>query len=360
MTWVFTSLIVSVVVIIACVLSVHYTASPDYTDNDLLYAPIDNRIVPFSNVFCQGLKLEVDVVQFGYAASLYMLDSPPKLARLEAFSFSDHLNYVGDTDYHYFYYYMYPGSNFSVRACISRNSGGPGFFYLIKGNSNFKTWQNDYYPLPDKKSYYIDELCSTTANATTHFYGIEEEDFYYLVFYTQHTPYALNVNMAFNRTLYQLPVNGSKPRDSCSIETSSSYSECSVNVPLSGQIAYLTVEPQTGTVIDWSDDGIGLVTSCVARAWVYVVIVIAVVMGLVVVIVPILVCVIVWLKKSNKAVTVNAAGTATDEAANVPLVSDPPANPYYQQPPPATYDATPPTYDATPPAYDATPPQYKA
>lgn len=88
----------------------------------------------------------------------------------------------------------------------------------------------------------------------------------------------LHYNVTFHQTQYEL--GNSSSVQSCSVNSSSVGSSCSVGVPLSGHTAYLAVQPLPETVIDWVDR-IHVDTICGARIWMYVVISMCVMIGVV-------------------------------------------------------------------------------
>ena len=350
-TWVVLSVLLVVVLIITITVSVRYTAS-NYTDDDgLQYAGTDTRIIPVSGNLCEGLRLTVNNAQSGYTASLSVLNSRPKLTGSETFAFSGDFH-LGRRDYEYYYFYMYPGSSFTVSACISNGYTAYATFNMIKGNSRFNSWIDE--PFNVKDSFQVNAPC-TNGNNNSHTYRVTKEDYYYLIFdadYSQATQ--LSFYASFHRTRYDAGLNVTS--DICSTDTGIQGSSCSVSVPLSGKTMFLEVAPQPGTEIDWAH-GIGLDTKCVPRVWMYFVIALCILIGLVAILVPLLAFVIIKLRKKNQATTrvtatagVNtAASAATVEVDTAPLISaPPPANPDYQEPPPAygsNYTA-PPEYKA--------------
>ncbi len=262
-----------------------------YNNEGLSYAPTDTRIIPVSNTLCQGLELTVTDNTPNYIASLFMLDSPPKLAG-EVFSVTSF------SHYNYFYYYLYPGSNFTVSACMNEDTGNQnGTFDLIKGNKYYEQWNQDG---PHTSTYHttINAQCAD-GRRDTFSYWIEKEDYYFFVLLSQY-PYDSQVNstLSFYRTLYEW----SDYSNYCSESIESYGVSCSVSVPLSLQTAFLAIKPKDGSQVDWSVEqiGIGLNITCIPRIWMYVLISLAILTGLVAIFLPILVCIIVHLRKINK------------------------------------------------------------
>lgn len=307
------------VMIILAVVTLRYTVITDYTaDDGLHYAPTDTRIIPVSSTFCEGLELSMTNSDpyNDITATLSILDSRPSLTGNETFSVHDNPYLVIDDSSHY-YYYLYPGSNFSLSVCISDESGS-GTFYLIKGHSNYNRWVNNY-DFPTMDSFPIDAVCNGGNN--TYARQIQKEDYYYLVFHGS-LNMLLDIHMSFYRTRYKVAANAST-NDSCSVSGRYNYS-CSVSIPLSSKTAFLVVTPVPGTLVDWTS-GIGLDTTCAPRVWVYVLIALSSFVGLValIVLISLLMCVVIkYRKKKNGAVG----------SSNAPLLGSSPGNPHLQQP----------------------------
>lgn len=336
MTWVVFSIVLVVIIIVSVPVTIRYTASDYRADDGLHYAPTDTRIIPVKSALCEGLKLTVDSTLVGYTASLSMLDLHPQLIGNERFYISDTIH-MGRRDYEYYYFYMYPGSTFTVSACLFEGySSAFANFLMIKGNSKFKEWEDDPYLI---QGYFeVNTACSTGHN-NSRTYNAKKEDFYYLVFEAGKSPAKLNIYMSFYRVRYERIGDGTAS-DSCSV--TGNYSDsCTVSVPLSGgKTPFLTVSPDAGTVIDWKD-GIGLETKCVPRVWVYAMIALSILVGLLLIIVPVVICIVVKLRKRKKATTsvpatvTPSAASLTAETDTTPLFnSPPPTNPHYQDPPP--------------------------
>ena len=326
-TYVVSSIVVSLVVLLVIILSVRYTAS-DYTaDDGLQYAPTDTRIIPVSNALCQGLQLRITDTQPGYTATLTMLNSRPQLTGHEMFSFTEELpQFSYDYEYYYYYFYMYPGSTFTVSACLS--SGSNANFYLIKGNSRFRSWQNDFFRPKDRFQF-----GACPSGNVTHTYHVNKEDYYYLILYSTTYSDQARTYMSFSRTRYE-DSNGTYS-DRCTLSTSELSPTCSIGVPVSGKTAYLTITPDEDTVIDWANDRISLNTSCSPRVWMYFMITLLIVAGLAAVLVPLVICIILRLRKGNKSTTTSATtASAPAETDSAPLVAPPPpSNPDFEPPP---------------------------
>ena len=326
---------------VSIVVAINFSARKDYTDDDSLkYAPTDTRFVSYSNTFCNGLDLSSDEydIAAGYTAKLFMLSSSPELTGHESFSFSKTIS-KGFDEFYYIYFYMYPGSKLTVSACLDDFTGSTTF-YLIKGNKNFKRWKD--YPYTTKNMGQFDVvLCGNSGANKNYSYSIHSEDHYYMIFDFIYST-TVHMQMTFYRTRYEITNNGSIV-DACSISTNQLLPRCFVTVPLSGEIAFLVVEPIDYQNFDWSD-GVQLDVSCQPRVWVYVVISLACLIGgiALMVAIGICVCVCVWKSKKKKHVTLstetnNMITSSAPDLDSSPLISDPvppPINPAFE---PASY-----------------------
>jgi hypothetical protein len=224
--------------------------------------------------------------------------------------------------------------------CTS-NGTYSGSFYLIKGDDNFARWEDDH-TISTMDSFDLNATCGSQNN--TRNYSIQEEDYYYMVFYVDfdynYYDYLLDLDfsMVFNRTRYEVADNSSAI-DSCSVNDL--IDSCTVSVPLTGSTAFLTVTPQPDTEVDWINDEMDLDTLCVARVWMYVVIALSIIIGLVVILVPLLVCLIVKLRKMSNATPPTVTPVVDD---NAPLLASPPTNPHLQQPVYGSNYVAPPIY----------------
>ena len=259
--------VIVAVVVVSAVMALRYTV-PSYGDAQN-YSPTDTRIISLvDRVFCQGLRVTTDNSIFGNL-TLLILSSPPKLIGHETFSFSEKILFSSQpfwqaeaSEYPYCYY-MHPGSNFSVSACISNGeSDSSSAFFLCKGD-----WDGDGYCIVDGLS--LDETCDAGHNFS-YTYQVEDDDYYCLVFSNGRTylfeSAELWIHATFNRTRYKVTSDTSIVH-SCSL--TDSYQSCSVGVPLSGnQTAFLTLSAEY-SAIDWRDDSTDLILTCVPRLLTY-------------------------------------------------------------------------------------------
>ena len=97
------------------------------------YSVGDTRIIDIDLASCYGMTLTVYQDQSFVNATLYALSKPPSLTA------RDPVNDTLDADkaLHPDFFYLYPGSNFSITACWH---SAPYHVYVIKGQENFRLW----------------------------------------------------------------------------------------------------------------------------------------------------------------------------------------------------------------------------
>ena len=273
-----TSIVMTVVVIVVVPVTLRCTA-PGYLNGEQSYGPTDTVILPpINTIFCQGLKVTSTYVLYSNL-TLYMLDSPPKLIGRETFAFSDTHSFSdqpfwqdGGVNYHYCYY-MHPGSNFTVSACIlNGEEDSSSTFYVFKDKSSVD-------------ELVIDEACSTGQNFS-YVHQIEDEGDYCLVFYVERTHVdenaVLGLHATFNRTRYEVTGDVSVLQ-SCFMADSDP--SCSVGVALSGDHTPFLSLAADKSRVSWKDDGVDLNFACVPRMWIYATISVAILVVLIVTII---------------------------------------------------------------------------
>ena len=310
-----------VIIVVVVTVSVRYSGNEKGTND---YAPRDTRIVSHSSTFCQSITLRDTS---STAATLYLLREKPELTGHDNFTFEVQYLIEQGVENH-LYYYLYPGSQFSVSTCLT--SGSLASFYLIKGTGNFNKWIDAGSSRYALHYFYINSACGQSKrNYSSSF---SSEDQYYFVFYNpSYTSLTVQATFTFNRVLYQL-VN-STIADSCQAGGSGP-SSCTLDIPYQSSYTALIVVDSTSTTNP--DDNISIDTSCEARVWAYAV---ALVLFIALCIVGIVVaCVLVKRHRKNVYEPLDKPSTTTANLASGNEVSAPPPfNPGYgtSEPPPA-------------------------
>ena len=257
-------IIFDLIIIATVIMSIRFSGNRLDTKND--YAPGDTRIVSHSSIFCQSLTLRDTS---STAATLYLLREKPQLTGHDNFTNPERYS-IAPGDENHLYYYLYPGSQFSVSTCLTK-SGTVASFYLIKGTGNFSSWSDDTSSDYALHSFYITSVCS--QGKTNYSYSFSSEDQYYFVLYNPSSSSTVRIHatFVFDRVLYQ-PINGTIA-DSCQAGGSGQplwgQPSCKLSVPYLSSYTALIVVDSANTI---PEEDIPIHTSCGTRVWVYVMI----------------------------------------------------------------------------------------
>ena len=197
-------IIFDLIIIATVIMSIRFSGNRLDTKND--YAPGDTRIVSHSSIFCQSLTLRDTS---STAATLYLLREKPQLTGHDSFTVTRSNGIAPEYENH-LYYYLYPGSNFSVSTCLW--SGTLASFYLIKGTHNFNKWSDNpssYYAL---HHFDITSPCSQGKKNYTSSFSIEDQ-YYFVLYNPSDLTVGFDATYTFDCVLYQ-PMN-STIVDSC-------------------------------------------------------------------------------------------------------------------------------------------------
>ncbi len=260
-----------VIILVSILLCLRFIVVEQYNLNyGQSSAPNDSRLIPFSNIYCESLKLRTNYNGSNeYNASLYLLPSRPELDEHDIFSVSEIV--IAEIKQHYLFY-MNSGSNVTVSACFVNDAAiiPQTSLYISRGIGAY----NGGYIRSDIKSV-VAELAINSYNCRndTLSYSVTRNDFYYFIFHTSIRGFIpklhLKVNISYDLTRYAVYDN-TTITSSCSLSTSNYGSTCSLGVPLVPYSnALLTVQPVSSDVDRL--DKISLETHCVPRLWGYIV-----------------------------------------------------------------------------------------
>ena len=99
------------------------------------YSVGDTLIINIDLILCYGVTLTVNRGQSAVNGTLYALSAPPVLDGKNELNHT--LQYHGNEQYKYAYFYMYRGSNVTIWGCTRDNSYT---VYVIMGRNNFTLW----------------------------------------------------------------------------------------------------------------------------------------------------------------------------------------------------------------------------
>ena len=101
------------------------------------FSPSDTRIISVSSQLCQGAKL--NSLSSLTTGVIYLLQTKPRLAKDNFTLTYTKANLALSNSYEYLSFYLYPGTTYSLSACLG--SGSSAVTYLvIKGTSTFNQW----------------------------------------------------------------------------------------------------------------------------------------------------------------------------------------------------------------------------
>ena len=102
------------------------------------YSVGDTLIINIGLILCYGITLTVNRDESAVNGTLYALSAPPVLDGRNELNHT--LQYHGNEQYKYAYFYMYPGSNVTIWGC-TRAHDNSYTVYVIKGRNNFTLWE---------------------------------------------------------------------------------------------------------------------------------------------------------------------------------------------------------------------------
>ena len=260
----------TIVFIFLCniILPVSFGALRQGKASSSLFSPGDTRIVSYgSSSFCAGITLTDQSTSVG--STLYLIADTPPLTDQNNFTIINNELTIGDNNYRYWNYYLYPNSGFTAELCTLPNSAG-GVFYLIKGTARFEKWMDK--PTTDLAVGFF-SIGSLPCSEPNHRFSFRArfEDEYYLVYYNNNhytnLPFLrLNLSISFNR--FQYSTDDLDSVANCSVDTTG---ECTLTVPYGSDYRALIVTDIPDNP-DW-EENVDVGWHCVERGWAFAVVV---------------------------------------------------------------------------------------
>lgn len=328
-------------VILTLSLSLSLGTEPHKIRSTETYALTDNRIIDYKGDFCQDLRTSSTKAPANQQSvgNLYFLKRRPPLTKYESFNASGEtvdLNSNG-INFRYWNFYLNTNSEASFIVCYQPDVGTRRdvIFYIIRGTDQLNKWIDEPGNTDStEKSYHLTSDCDTIT------YQVHQDGMHYFVFYLFAGSFStLSMDFAINRTLYSiLPDN---VLHECSFALDGG-SNCVLSVPMnSGYMAALSLN--ASRPINYADDGAEIRISCQARAWLYAVIVLVVlIVGTLIFVCGIAICVKITL------ISINKSSASRSRVTNVATTSDVAMEPSYTKPsttvPPIDYSSPPPPY----------------
>ena len=302
------------------------------------FAPGDTRTFSYSSRYCQKLKL---MDSSNVSATLYLLRNKPPLINNDSFTVNISRPKLNPGDYSYWYYYLYPGSNFSMKYCLESSPTQPIKFFLIRKQSKFESWEDNPSSKYAVRTTDIQNSCQDGKKSLVYNFTSSAEEYYFVFDNPGKSSSVLAASLYFERKLYN--VSPDNIVHHCQVDPSFGSSTCTVDVPYNSHYTALIVvdasqqtDYESNLDIDWS---------CEPRVWVYVIIVVIPFVFLVFCVSTTLIfCCYFGAKRRRKYQSLNA-DTSESSSAPPPVPSEsadasapPPYNPGYG----ATFDGPPP------------------
>ena len=335
--------VVAIVVIIILIITVVAARYDNNTVSLSYLSPGDTRLVSPSSTLCESTTLNNPASTV--SLTVYLLQNKPALSARNNFTVTRQFS-VGYREYQYWSFYLYPGSIYTLSSCLV---SGAIKYYIIKGKSSFDSWVSSL-----NGSAYSSILYSDQCRGTNRIGGLtfNSEDEYYFVFYNDFfTTVTVKMTLNFNGAEY-MPQSGGVV-DSC---TAPPTSTCSLTIPYNSDY-WVLVETSPPSDGQW-DANVNAGTSCNARVWVYVVMVLAPLIGIILIVATTIRVCCCGSNDTQRGDTTYAPSTnllcvqlipVTTEIVTLPSAPPPPgmSSPgAFDPPPPYMYSEPPPPYSS--------------
>ena len=267
--WIIIFVIAAVITLLVVPVTVTYKKNSTIISST--FSPSDTRISSVSSELCQGAKLNTPTsLTTGVTASLYLLQTKPRLAKDNFTLTYTKLNLALSNSYEYLSFYIYPGTNYNLSACLG--SGSSAVTYLvIKGTSTFNQWvdSGSSYLAYSNSALYLSALtspCGVTNSSATHTFNSEDD--YYFIFDNINSAAASVTYTVSLFDRYEYVPSSGVIVDNCS--TTLSATSCSLSFAYNSGYTILV---QTSSS-PFSDAGanVNISVTCDTRVWVYAVI----------------------------------------------------------------------------------------
>ena len=127
------ALVVAVILLIAPVTATYQNHN---ASKSLILSPGDTLITSCNGAYSQGFSVGNEAA--AVSSSLYLLQNAPMLDAKNSFVISSTTTVGKMGDYQHWNFHLYPGSTYSLQACL--NTGYLVEYYIIKGTSNYNHW----------------------------------------------------------------------------------------------------------------------------------------------------------------------------------------------------------------------------
>lgn len=315
--WGGVGIVTVICIVIAVVLSVHYGGE---TNDENMYTPYDTRLHYFSTFFYSGATVRSQDIPINNNGTLYLLQEKPPLTSRNVFSFNDSFTIDGG-EYRYWHFYLYPNSNFTLRACVI---GTSYTFYIIKGTSKFKQWIDSPSTSKSVKHLLVSQSCDDDDDNSMSYTATEEDHYYFVYYYDGYNRVSGKQFLSFERYEYSVP-DSNVIADQCSFTATSS---CKLTTNFRSKYNKLLIVMPSPSNVDWNTEQYQVYYSSHNQPLGYVIVIVPPVLVVVVIVIAIIIAIICCRRAKKRSYNPLIAETIS--------ASPPPYNPKYPSdlPPP--------------------------
>ncbi len=229
------------------------------------FLPNNTQLVPFSNVYCKNLIITCGCYDY-CTVSLYQLSAKPNTYFQQPLHISEEI--VTEVR-HYYLFYLNNNSKIFIKACfvddyaITPNT----YVYIAKGINGYNGGhrQSDIKVLPEFEIYYN----CTSSNSSYHQFSVTEDNFYYIIFFTNTRGYNPQLYLRVIMTLYltQYSLENNTITSSCSASTIGNEANCFEGVSLL-HTDHILLSIESNSFDEISLESIPIEIQCVSRQWI--------------------------------------------------------------------------------------------
>ena len=253
-------------------LSLSLATEPRHISTTETYTLSDNHIIQYKGDFCEALRtVSISAPRNQQSTGyLYFLRSRPPLTERECFSAAVTASLISN-NFRYWNFYLNAGSEASFKVCYQQQGRASRnvIFYVIRGTDRLNAWVEEPGGRGTEQTYHLTSECETIE------YEVPQDGMHYFVFYlsSQGSFGAVNVDFVINRLLYDIQPDNIIHECSFALDGSSScVLSAGMNTPYTAVLSLNASRP-----INYVEDGAEIHIGCQPRAWLYAIIVLAVV-----------------------------------------------------------------------------------
>ena len=226
-----------------------YWMFTDHTQQSKLgafaYSPGGSYLLPLSSltIVLYG-SITLEVKETTTVTELFLVDSHPTLKPTQKIAYKRSYD-IYHRKWRFWYYYLYPGSNFSVNICVDKS--GPMEAFILKGTDTLDKWRNE----EDIKYELHHQRVEQCPNVTYMNYTANFEDLYGVLAYNNRgNKSALTIEYTLERQRYSsdgLDISTT----TCRVTTGDT---CTTYIPFAFKYKYVLISVSIPTSVDWTEN----------------------------------------------------------------------------------------------------------